>query len=117
MLEWITEIGPERVGGLITDNAANIKLGRELTVLTYGFTNILERRWAGLQNTHTRDFSTATPTQSAAQEDVDSCSERCCVIAQVHDARIQPDSGLTAGTSMGEGACQACAKAGHLLPG
>jgi hypothetical protein len=44
MLKWISEIGPERVGGLITDNAANIKKGRELTVLTDGFTHILEMR-------------------------------------------------------------------------
>jgi hypothetical protein len=44
MLKWISEIGPERVGGLIADNAANIKKGRELTVLTDGFTHILEMR-------------------------------------------------------------------------
>ncbi len=44
MVKWIGEIGPERVGGLVTDNAANIRLGRELTVATEGFTHILEMR-------------------------------------------------------------------------
>ena len=44
MLKEISEIGPERVGGLVTDNAANIKEGRELTVATEGFTHILEMR-------------------------------------------------------------------------
>ena len=44
MVKWIGEIGPERVIGLVTDNAANIRLGRELTVATEGFTHILEMR-------------------------------------------------------------------------
>ena len=43
-MKWITEIGKERVGGLVTDNAANIKKARELTVAAEGFTHILEMR-------------------------------------------------------------------------
>ena len=44
IMKWITEIGRERVGGLVTDNAANIKKARELTVAAEGFTHILEMR-------------------------------------------------------------------------
>jgi hypothetical protein len=44
MVKWIGEIGRERVGGLVTDNAANIRKGRELTVATDGFTHIFQMR-------------------------------------------------------------------------
>ncbi|BDA51639.1 hypothetical protein COCOBI_19-1950 [Coccomyxa sp. Obi] len=44
MMKWIDLIGPECVGGLVTDNAANIKRGRQLTVATDGFTHIVEMR-------------------------------------------------------------------------
>ena len=56
MLKWLGEIGAKRVGGLITDNAANIRLARELTVATEGFTHILQMRYVGLQNIHTSIF-------------------------------------------------------------
>ena len=71
MFKWSTEIGPERVGGLITLIAAVINLGRELSVLADGLTHILEMELAGLQKIHTVIFST-TSTQSAAQDDADS---------------------------------------------
>ena len=44
ILKWIGEIGPQRVGGLVTDNAANVKKARALVVATEDFTHILEVR-------------------------------------------------------------------------
>lgn len=46
-VEWIKEVGPERVIALVTDNAANMKAARELVRETPGFVHIIPVRWAG----------------------------------------------------------------------
>lgn len=41
---WITEIGVDKVGALVTDNAAAMRLARQLVTGTEGFEHILEMR-------------------------------------------------------------------------
>ena len=43
--DWITMLGPEKVGALCTNDAGNLKAVRSLVVSTEGFTHIAEYRY------------------------------------------------------------------------
>jgi hypothetical protein len=44
-IEWLKQVGPERVVALVSDQAANMKAAREIVTTTQGFVHILSIRY------------------------------------------------------------------------
>lgn len=45
---WIDEVGREKIGNLVTDQASAMRCAREEVVATEGYTHILQMRWGVL---------------------------------------------------------------------